>query len=94
MREKVINLIQHATTSLNAMEIMIMIKPVNTIKDYEELVVILEKLCQDGIIRLTNNNGYVKNELLYGVIDEHEKGNGHLLMGEDDDIFINRSNIT
>ena len=93
MREKVINLIQNATKSLNAMEIMNMIKPVNTIKDYEELVVILEKLCQDGIIRLTNNNGYVKNELLYGVIDEHEKGNGHLLMGEDDDIFINRSNM-
>ena len=60
MREKVINLIQNATKSLNAMEIMNMIKPVNTVKDYEELVVILEKLCQDGIIRLTNNNGYVK----------------------------------
>ena len=44
MREKVINLIQNATKSLNAMEIMNMIKPVNTVKDYEELVVILEKL--------------------------------------------------
>ena len=93
MREEVINLIENANKSLNAMEIMNMIKPVNTVKDYEELVVVLEKLCQDGLIRLTNNNGYVKNELLYGVLDEHERGNAHLLVRDGEDIFINKSNM-
>jgi ribonuclease R len=94
MREKVIDLVTNATKSLNSMEIMNMIKPVNTVKDYEELLDVLEELCQSGIIRVSNN-GFVKNELLYGRIDEHEKGNAHLVPYDlnIEDVFINRSNM-
>ena len=93
MREKVLDLIENANKSLNTMEIVNMVKPVNTVKDYEEVCAIIEKLCQEGLIRLTNNNGYVKNELLYGVLDGHEKGNAHLLVKDGDDVFINKSNM-
>ena len=92
MREEILKLVENSNKSLNAMEIMNRIKPVNTVKDYEELTLELDKLCQDGLIRLTNNNAYVKNEMLYGVIDEHAKGNAHLIIQGLDDLFINRSN--
>ena len=93
MREDVLNLIENSNKSLNSMEIMNRIKPVNTVKDYEELVIILDKLCQDGLIRLTNNNAYVKNELLYGVLDGHDKGNAHLLIKDGEDLFIRKNNM-
>ncbi len=93
MREKILKLVESSNKSLNAMEIMNRIKPNNTVKDYEELTVEIERLCQEGLIRLTNNNAYVKNEMLYGVIDEHAKGNAHLIIQGSDDLFINRSNM-
>ncbi len=93
MREKVLELFEKAEKSLNIMEVVNMVKPVNTAKDYEEVYAIIDKLCQEGLIRLTNNNGYVKNELLVGVIDEHIKGNAHVLIKGSDDVFINRSNM-
>lgn len=93
MRNKIINIIEKSEKALNVIEIMNIVKPDNTVKDYEELYENLEKLCQEGIIRLTSGNGYVKNELLYGVLDQHEKGNAHLLVKGADDIFISKSNM-
>ncbi len=93
MREKVLETILNSKKALNPTEIMNIIKPKNTVSDYEEMLSIIEKLCQEGLIRLTNGNGYVKNELMVGVLDEHSKGNGHLLVRGGEDLFINRSNM-
>ena len=93
MKEDILKLIENSNKSLNATEIMDRIKPDNTAKDYEQLALELEKLCQDGLIRLTNNNAYVKNELLCGVIDEHIKGNAHLIIKGLEDVFINKLNM-
>ncbi len=90
MREKILEIIENSDKSLNITEIVNIVKPINTVEDYKEISSIVEELCQEGLIRLTNNNGYVKNELLYGVIDEHAKGNAHVLVKNEEDIFINR----
>ena len=79
MREKVLDTIINSNKALNPMEIMNIIMPKNTVSDYKELMDVIEKLCQEGLIRLTSGNGYVKNELLVGKLDVHEKGNAHLL---------------
>lgn len=93
MKDKILETIDNAERALNPTEIMNIIKPENTVKDYEELLDNLDSLCREGILRLTNGNGYVRNELLYGVIDEHAKGNGHLLLKDGEDIFINKASM-
>ena len=93
MREKVLDTIINSNKALNPMEIMNIIMPKNTVSDYKELMDVIEKLCQEGLIRLTSGNGYVKNELLVGKLDVHEKGNAHLLIKDGEDLFISRSNM-
>ena len=93
MREKVLDTIKNAEKALNPTDIMNIIKPDNTVKDYEELLECLRLLCQDGIIRLTSGNGYVMNELLVGKMDMHVKGNGHVLVRDGEDVFINKTNM-
>ena len=61
MRDKILKVIEKNNKSLNAMEIMNQIMENSTIKDYEELMRELEKLCREAILRQTNHNGYVKN---------------------------------
>ena len=93
MREKILKIIKEENKSLNQMDIMNKIMDNSTIKDYEELMRELEKLCREGIIRQTNHNGYVMNELLTGVLDVHEKGNAHLLVKNGEDVFIPKNNM-
>lgn len=93
MRNEILDTIKNSKKALNPMEIMNIIKPNNNVKDYEELMDNIEKLCQEGLIRLTNGNGYVMNELLYGILDVHEKGNAHLLVKGGEDVFISRNNM-
>lgn len=93
MREKVLETIKNAGRALNPMDIMNIIKPVNDVHDYEELLSVVEKLCQEGIIRLTSGNGYVMNELLVGKMDFHAKGNGHVIVRNGEDVFINKTNM-
>ena len=93
MREKILKIIKEENKSLNPMDIMNKIMDNSTIKDYEELMRELEKLCREGIIRQTNHNGYVMNELLTGVLDVHEKGNAHLLVKNCEDVFIPKNNM-
>ena len=93
MREKILKIIKEENKSLNPMDIMNKIMDNSTIKDYEELMRELEKLCREGIIRQTNHNGYVMNELLTGVLDVHEKGNAHLLVKNGEDVFIPKNNM-
>ncbi len=93
MREKVLETIKNAERALNPTEIMDVIKPDNTVSDYEELLECLRKLCQEGIIRLTSGNGYVINELLVGKMDMHAKGNGHVLVHDGEDILVNKINM-
>ncbi len=93
MREKILKIIKEENKSLNPMDIMNKIMDNSTIKDYEEFMRELEKLCREGIIRQTNHNGYVMNELLTGVLDVHEKGNAHLLVKNGEDVFISKNNM-
>lgn len=93
MRDKILKVIEKNNKSLNAMEIMNQIMENSTIKDYEELMRELEKLCREGVLRQTHHNGYVKNELLTGTLDMHEKGNAHLLVKDGEDIFIAKNNM-
>lgn len=93
MREKILKIIKEENKSLNPMDIMNKIMDNSTIKDYEELMRELEKLCREGIIRQTNHNGYVMNELLTGILDVHEKGNAHLLVKNGEDVFIPKNNM-
>ena len=93
MREKILKINKEENKSLNPMDIMNKIMDNSTIKDYEELMRELEKLCREGIIRQTNHNGYVMNELLTGVLDVHEKGNAHLLVKNGEDVFIPKNNM-
>ena len=46
MRDKILKVIEKNNKSLNAMEIMNQIMENSTIKDYEELMRELEKLCR------------------------------------------------
>ncbi|MBQ6285114.1 MAG: RNB domain-containing ribonuclease [Bacilli bacterium] len=93
MKEKIFDVIKNAEKALNPTEIMDVIKPDNTVSDYEELLECLRKLCQEGIIRLTSGNGYVINELLVGKMDMHAKGNGHVLVHGEEDILVNKINM-
>ena len=47
MRDKILKVIEKNNKSLNAMEIMNQIMENSTIKDYEELMRELEKLCRE-----------------------------------------------
>ena len=93
MRNKILEIIERENRKLNPMEIMSLIKKESTVDDYRELMEELESLCRDGILRTASGNTYVKNELLTGIIDMHEKGNAHLLVPGGEDIFIARNNM-
>ena len=50
MRDKILKVIEKNNKSLNAMEIINQIMENSTIKDYEELMRELEKLCREGVL--------------------------------------------
>ncbi len=93
MKDKILEIINKSDRNLNATEILYQIKPKSTVEDLRAVLDILNELCKDGAIRTASGNTYHKNELITGILDVHEKGNAHLLMGANDDIFIPRDKM-
>ena len=88
MREKILKIINENNRKLNPKEIMDMIKENSTVDELRELIHELDLLCRDGILRCASGNTYIKNDLLIGTVDLHEKGNAHIILKDQDDIFI------
>ncbi len=93
MREQIYETIEKAKRGLNPIDIIKSIKKEYSADDLNTLIHELNLMCSDGIIRSTSGNNYVINELLTGVIDEHQKGNAHVILDDGEDVFINRSNM-
>ena len=93
MREKIIDIITNENRGLNPIEIMDKIKKNNTVDDLRSLIHELDLLCRDGILRCTSGNNYIINDLITGIVDEHEKGNAHILVEGQEDIFISKNNM-
>ncbi len=93
MKEKILEIITDADRGLNPIEIIDKIKKPSTADDLRTLIHELDLLCRDGVLRCTSGNNYIINDLITGVVDEHEKGNAHILIDGQDDIFINKNNM-
>ena len=93
MREKIVEIITNSGRGLNPIEIMDLVKKNSTAEDLRSLIHELDLLCRDGVLRCTSGNNYIINDLLTGVVDEHEKGNAHILIDGEEDIFISKNNM-
>ena len=72
---------------------MDLIKEDNTVDDLRNLIHELDLMCRDGILRTSSGNTYIINDLIVGVMDEHDKGNGHVLIKDGEDVFIPRNQM-
>ena len=90
MREDILRIIKENNRKLNPKEIMDMIKEDNTVDELRALIHELDLMCRDGILRCSTGNTYVLNDLLIGIVDLHEKGNAHVILKDQDDVFIPR----
>ena len=93
MRDDILRIIDENNKKLNPKEIMDLIKEDSTVDDLRDLIHELDLLCRDGILRCASGNTYIKNDLITGVLDVHEKGNAHLLLKDGDDVFIPRDQM-
>ena len=93
MREKILNIIKKSNRGLNPIDIIGKLQSKYTSDDLRTLIHELDLMCRDGILRCTSGNNYVINDLITGVIDEHERGNAHVLLPGGNDIFIARNNM-
>ena len=93
MREKILNIIKKSNRGLNTIDIIVKLQSKYTSDDLRTLIHELDLMCRDGILRCTSGNNYVINDLITGVIDEHERGNAHVLLPGGNDIFIARNNM-
>ena len=93
MRDKILETIKKANKGLNPIDIAKYMMSNYTADDLRTLIHELDLMCRDGILRCTSGNNYVINDLITGVIDEHEKGNAHVILDDGEDIFIARNNM-
>jgi ribonuclease R len=93
MRDKILEIIQKENRRLNPKEILDLIKDNGTVDELRDLIHELDLMCRDGILRTSSGNTYVMNDLLVGVMDAHEKGNGHVIISEMDDVFIPKNHM-
>ena len=93
MRDEILKVIEKENRRLNPKEIMDMIKEDNSVDDLRDLIHELDLMCRDGILRCSTGNTYVKNDLIVGTLDVHEKGNAHLIVSGGNDIFIPRDKM-
>lgn len=88
MREKILEIISESDMSLNPIEIMDRIKSKSTATELRDLIIELDNLCKEGVIRMTSGNSYKMNELLTGVVDLHQNGSAHVRIEGMEDVFI------
>ena len=93
MRDKILEIIKSENRRLNPKEILDLMVENGSVDELRNLIHELDLMCRDGILRTSTGNTYVLNDLIVGVMDEHEKGNGHVLMKDGEDIFIARNNM-
>ena len=91
MKEKIQELIRKTERGLNPIDIVKSLMNKYTAEDIRMVQDTLRVMCQDGTIRETSGGNYIKNDLIVGRIDEHLKGNGHVILEDGEDIFIARN---
>ncbi len=92
-RENILEVIKSENRKLNPKEILDEIKDDGSVDELRSLIHELDLMCRDGILRTSSGNTYVLNDLIVGVMDEHDKGNGHVLIKDGEDIFIPRNHM-
>ncbi len=93
MRDKILEIIKKENRKLNPKEILDLIKENGTVDELRSLIHELDLMCRDGILRTSSGYTYVMNDLIVGVMDAHEKGNGHVIIKDGDDVFIPRNHM-
>ncbi len=88
MRDKIYDIIKNANRGLNVLDIVKELTSNYEAEDIKKATTVIDDLCRDGRIRSTSGNTYVINEMITGYIDEHERGNAHVILSDGDDIFI------
>ncbi len=88
MKERILEIINNSNKGLNAIDIIRKIKREYSVKDLEEVLDFLDELIKEGYVRQTVHNNYIKNDLLIGIVDMHEKGNAHVIINDIEDVFI------
>ena len=93
MREKIIEILKEENKKMNPVDILGRIKSKNTAEDLRNIILELDDMCREGILRTGSGNTYFFNDLITGVLDVHDKGNAHLLMKDGEDIYIRSRNL-
>lgn len=93
MKEEIQKIVKNSSRALENIEIMKKIKLNYTVDDLKELNKELDSLCSSGLIRTTKKGGYVINENLTGIVDKHERGNAHVIIPGQEDLFISKNNL-
>ena len=93
MRDKILETIKKENKGLNPIDIAKGMMSEYTADDLRTLIHELDLMCRDGLLRCTTGNNYVINDLVTGYIDEHQRGNAHVILDDGEDIFINKTNM-
>ena len=93
MRERIIEILKEENKKMNPIDILGRIKSKNNAEDLRSIILELDDMCRDGILRTGSGNTYFFNDLITGVLDVHDKGNAHLLMKDGEDIYIRSNNL-
>ena len=101
MRDKILKVIESEHKRLDPKEIMDRINKDASISELRTLIHELDLMCRDGILRCSKGNTYVKNDninsredgIYTGIVDMHEKGNAHVIVVGEEDIFIPKNNM-
>lgn len=93
LESQVLDIVKNAGRKINAIEIIREMKDNFTSDELKNVIGALEHLCSEGILKSYSGNTYKLNDLLVGKVDLHEKGNAHIILEGQDDVFIPRDRL-
>ena len=96
MKENLLNILINSKKSLDIIGIMHVLGGDYSYKDLQDVTTCMEELEKEGLVYRTKDNFYMpfeRSQMKKGQIEINKAGNGYLLLPEEDDLFIPKSNL-
>ncbi len=96
MKEEILKLLNNSNKSLDVLTITKSLVSDYNYKDIQNIMFYLEELEKDALVYRTKDNFYMpfeKSQMKKGIIEINKVGNGYLLLDNEDDLFIPKSNL-
>lgn len=96
MKEKIFQILNNSKKSLDVVGVIHVIGGDYSYKDIQDVMMCLEELEKEGLVYRTKDNFYMpfeRSQMKKGVIEINKAGNGYLLLEDEADLFIPKSNL-